>query len=112
VKISYHPIRHPLRPWRIVAPEVYSLHHTSRNGMNPDNPFYSMNNGTVAEWLSGLPAVTFMGLTRKAARFTYTGPRMPFSMVASGGKLKMYGDPPPIWLARRRDALLFKLTWA
>ena len=111
MKVSWRPWCNALRPYRVVSHELYSQHSTSWVGTNYSGTFWLMNHSEIAKWLAELPPQRFLFFKWKAAHFVDNGPTKPFQISTFKGVIHTSGDPPVIWMARKSDILLLKLTW-
>jgi hypothetical protein len=105
----------PLRPYAVWWDEGFELHHTQAGG-GPlageplQGPYWVMRS-EVWHYLGELKPVNVLGFSWRAAKWKISGRRMPFRMMANNGRIEFPKDPPPIiWLSRKSDALLMKLT--
>lgn len=99
--VAFRPLFHPFHPYRVDWPDLYYANGPDRYSGDPSETRYFIRN-VAAEWLDQQSGVKYKNVS---------GP-VYFAPEATDGKFSSvwWPDPPPVWFARKSDALLMKLV--
>lgn len=102
-------------PYRVEWQDAYKLHHTQAISgpieyHTTQGPYYVMRS-SVQHFIEDLPRVGRL-FKRKACVYQYHTGRLPFSLRSTADGIQLYRPPPPLYMARKADALMLKLTCA